>query len=774
MGDAIVDLREAQAGGAALPALGLIGETAIREAFAGDFMQLGDLLRVSLRQLLKLQGDADPYPFIRAVFADSIVVERDGGFWRYPYTVDGTAVTFGAAERVIQSYEAPGAAAAVMEAAGAFLEAKSEGKGATAFRVRIIRAGLSGNGNYYPDAVLREAAPLFENARVFVKSDEEHLAGKGKDVRNLVGRLANVGFVEGQGTDTGELQGELQMLQPAGDVAVKLREAWDRGMAGLFGFSIDAKAQARRLTVGGRSVQRASKFVKVNSVDLIVEPGAGGEVIDCIEAAHGGEEGKKLMDREQIISLLEAQRPDLLAGKDVHAISDGDLQALLREAVVKPAAPKELPDSTSADPAADAVRVVEARFAARDAVAGSGLPPAAQTRVLRLIEAAGDYGPAAVGAAIKGEKEYLASFTESGAVRGLGMRIEPGESRDQKVAQMLEAFFDPSHKDHGQARSFKECYVQITGDRLVTGLRRHCDEALMREALGTAELSDVLGNAIHRRMIADYRTPDVYGAWRQVVTVGNAVDFRSHERARVGGYGDLPAVAEGADYTALTSPSDEKVSMAVTKRGGLETLTLEAIKNDDVGMIRMIPLRLSRAGKRTLAKFVFDFIRTNPVIYDGTNLFTVGHGNLGSAALAAASYAAARLAMIKQTELDDHDTVGVGPKFLLVPPDLEETGADLFRRNTEQDKTFLQSLSPTIIPVWYWSDANDWAAMADPLDVPTIEIAFLDGNEEPELFVQDAPNAGSMFAADKMTWKIRHIYGGAVTDFRGAYKAVVA
>jgi hypothetical protein len=31
-----------------------------------------------------------------------------------------------------------------------------------------------------------------------------------------------------------------------------------------------------------------------------------------------------------------------------------------------------------------------------------------------------------------------------------------------------------------------------------------------------------------------------------------------------------------------------------------------------------------------------------------------------------------------------------------------------------------------------------------------------------------------MFAADKLTYKLRHIYGGAVTDYRAFTKAVVA
>ncbi len=63
---------------------------------------------------------------------------------------------------------------------------------------------------------------------------------------------------------------------------------------------------------------------------------------------------------------------------------------------------------------------------------------------------------------------------------------------------------------------------------------------------------------------------------------------------------------------------------------------------------------------------------------------------------------------------------------------------------------------------------------ADPRQIPTIEVGFLNGREEPELFVQDTPNVGSLFSNDQVIYKIRHIYSGAVMDFRGFYKAVVA
>jgi hypothetical protein len=198
------------------------------------------------------------------------------------------------------------------------------------------------------------------------------------------------------------------------------------------------------------------------------------------------------------------------------------------------------------------------------------------------------------------------------------------------------------------------------------------------------------------------------------------------------------------------------------------------ISNDDVGVVRRIPQKMARAASRTLFQFVFDFIRTPPVIYDGVTLFHASHGNLGSAALDAAGFSGARLAFLKQTEYGTSgEMLGVQPKFLLIPYELQEQAFNLFQRGTNLDPTFVQTLNPTIVPVYYWTDTNDWALAADPRDIPTIEVGFLNGMQEPELFAQDAPNMGSMFSNDVLSYKIRHIYGGAVVDFRGLRKHVV-
>ena len=586
------------------------------------------------------------------------------------------------------------------------------------FRVRIVGAGLSGNGRYYPDAVLKRAVPLFEGARVFVKSDSEHLAGAGKDFRNLVGRVTGVEFITGQGTDTGELQGILELIETAGPVAAKLKEAWDKGMSGLFGFSIDAAGTAAKGRVGGQAVRMVKEISKVNSVDLIVEPAAGGQVLNLIESTGD------------------------------HPMEDDELSA----------------------------------GQVRNIVEATKLPEPAKQKLIK------EYGPPSkvtetqLREAITEEIEYVAKFSESGKVRGLGddfdhdrSRVHLIEGRNEKVGGMLDAFFDPAHKDHRHARSFRECYLTITGDRGFTGLVRNCDQALMRESLGSQSFGDVLGDAINRRMVAEYQNQTVYDIWRQLTGTPVPVnDFRTQERTRFGGYGDLPIVTESDPYVALASPTDEKASYAVAKRGGTEDVTLEMITNDDVGAIQRIPQKLVRAAKRTLSKFVLDFLKDNAAIYDGVALFHADHDNLGSAALADTSVAAGRLAIKSQPEKDSGEKIGLGPRYLWVPDDLEETAVNLFRRNTEQDKTFVQSLTLEVMPVWYWTDSTDWCLTADPNDVPIVELGFLSGNEEPELFVQDSPTSGSMFSHDKVTYKIRHIYGGTVVDYRGAYKGVVA
>jgi len=63
---------------------------------------------------------------------------------------------------------------------------------------------------------------------------------------------------------------------------------------------------------------------------------------------------------------------------------------------------------------------------------------------------------------------------------------------------------------------------------------------------------------------------------------------------------------------------------------------------------------------------------------------------------------------------------------------------------------------------------------AVPLEIAIIEFGFLDGRKLSDLFLQDILSAESMYTNVKVTYKARHVHGGTLTDYLGAYKSVVA
>lgn len=763
------------------PSIPVVGLN-LREAVATEFQDITDLVRGAIRPII-YPNLPDRWVNVEGLFPDRVVVCVDGHYFSYPYTInEQNQVTFGAPIEVVETFAPVGEEGlnpAPTVATGTFVEAVG-GAESGKWLIRVIQAGTSLNGVFYSDVLLRESAPMFDGCRVFIKSDDEHIRGDGKAVHNLIGRLAEAKFVAGKTPDSGEVHAVLSLIEPDGAVAVKIREAAARGMSDLFGFSIDANGAAKTQLREGRKVKVATSITKVNSVDLIVEPGAGGRLIRMVEAVNNT--GDDAM-RNKLLEKIKQANPALHASLGEDA-SDEQIETAYREAVSLSPSPSPAGGRGEQD-VAEQIRMVEARANMRSSIATCNLPQPAKDRLLADFNGRARFVEADVTAAVEAERSYLARFVESGHVSmgdfGSGARME---DRSVKMAGMLDAFFDPAHKDHRSVHSFKECYIEITGDKQVTGQMRNSDLARLREARGadfreavdSTTFGDILGDSITRRMQAIYIGMTDLQSWRRVAQVGRTSDFRTQEITRMGGYGNLPAVGQGDPYPALTTPGDDKATFAVTKRGGTEDVTLEAIKNDDMRVITRIPQELALAAGNTLYEFAFDFFRTNPNAWDGTALYHANHGNLFTVAFSAAEFAVHRLAMQKQTRVGSSKRMGTEPGVILLPFELQETAYNAFVRGQNLDKTFVQTINPEIIVVPYWSDATDWVTVAPKDRFPVLEIDFLDGREEPELFVQDNPSAGSMFSNDKLTYKIRHIYGGnlLVDAEKGTTKAVVA
>jgi len=767
-----------------IPKQGLTGAVLLREAVS-EYRAIIDLVRGALLAMLYPAGPGpNDWVSIEAIYPDRVVIEKDGKNIQFPYSIDANnTVTFGNGVQVVEEYVP---LVAMKESApvhqGVFIEAAGEADSGK-WLIKVVQAGLSLNGVYYPDAVLREAAHLFNGARVFVKGDIEHIKGQGKDFRQLEAGLSSSQFIEGAKPDTGFIQAVMSFIVPTDVNAIKVREAYARDMAHLFGFSIDADGTAKNKTKGGQKFKEATSITKVNSVDLIVEPGAGGQLIRMVESFNPNKETD--MWKQRMLEAVMRVNPGKFAGKSVDDIDDAELESAFREAFPGGTNNNQAGNTgLTQEQVAERIRMVEARANMRTEIATSTLPQAAKDKLLADFSQRERFVEADVTGAITEMREFLAKFAEAGKVTldfGAGAQVE---DRSVKIADMLAAFFDPSHKDHRSVHSFKECYIEITGDKLVTGKIRDADRAKLREAAGatfresvdTSTFSEILGDAITRRMQQIYVGMTDLQGWRNVCTVGRVNDFRLQHSTRVGGYGNLPVVGQGDPYPELQTPGDDESTWKVAKRGGTERITLEAIKNDDMRVIPQIPKELALSAANTLYEFTFDFFRLNPANWDGIAMYHASHGNLFTGALSAAEYKAHRLAMQKQSRVGSGKPLGNTPSMLLVPFDLQDIAYDLFVRGANNDKTFIQSLNPTIVTVNYWSDATDWVTLADPNRFGVLEIDFLDGREEPDLFVQDSPTVGSMFSNDQITYKIRHIYGGnfLVDAEKGTTKAVVA
>jgi hypothetical protein len=205
------------------------------------------------------------------------------------------------------------------------------------------------------------------------------------------------------------------------------------------------------------------------------------------------------------------------------------------------------------------------------------------------------------------------------------------------------------------------------------------------------------------------------------------------------------------------------------------------IDRDQGQRIRAIPAALATAALRTLSSKVSSLFTANsgvgPTLADGLALFHANHGNLGTSALNSTSWEAAIAAMFKQTEANSGKRLGIRPRFLLVPIELEKAALQLVGSDVEPTSNAfyanVRAGTASVLVPPEWTDENNWAAAADPEVLPGIGIGYRFGRV-PEVFIADGELLGSMFTNDEMRLKVRFLVAVGVINYRALYKANVA
>lgn len=298
----------------------------------------------------------------------------------------------------------------------------------------------------------------------------------------------------------------------------------------------------------------------------------------------------------------------------------------------------------------------------------------------------------------------------------------------------------------------------------------------MRSTGGLASTSDfpmILENALYKVLLGQYATtPDT---WSRFCKRGSVSDFRASKRYRLGSLSVLSALGEGGEFVSKSIPDAARESLTAATKGNIIGITRQSIINDDMSAFATLATMLGRAAKLTIEVDVYALLALNaglgPTMGDGQTMFHATHGNITTgAALSAAALDLDRVAMKIQRDPSLNELLDLTPAILLVPASLGGQARVINDSAFDPDTLANKAQMKANIAGKMFNDIIDTGRMtgtrrylfADVGLAPCIEVAFLDGQEQPFMDVQNG------WRVDGVEWKVRLDFGVAGIDYRGA------
>jgi hypothetical protein len=286
--------------------------------------------------------------------------------------------------------------------------------------------------------------------------------------------------------------------------------------------------------------------------------------------------------------------------------------------------------------------------------------------------------------------------------------------------------------------------------------------------LTTSDYPALLSGAGSRVLAAAYQAAQ--SPLRQLAAVRTVPDFRTYTTVSSASFPPLELVPEHGEITHGTLAMGAETAKVETFARRV-ALTRQALVNDDLGMFARAAAGFGKAAADAEARELLRLLLQNgwlgPVMSDGKTLIHADHGNLGTGTtgtMQAASITAARVAMRRQV---DHNSapVGVTPRFLVIPPELEAAAEALVVASPPGTTNPLAGKLEILVEPLFATPGRWWLFG----DLPVLEVAYLDGRPlVPELQgAQDRDTLGIDFT-------IVHDFGCGVTDWRGVWRSAEA
>lgn len=345
-----------------------------------------------------------------------------------------------------------------------------------------------------------------------------------------------------------------------------------------------------------------------------------------------------------------------------------------------------------------------------------------------------------------------------------------------------EQTLDEAHRQFKGSIIFQELFLEAAWANGYTGRTFRDRKTVLRFAFGegisaaasTIDIGGILNNVANKFLLEGFF--NVERTWRNICAVRNVSDFKTVTSYRLIGKDEYEPVAPGGEIKHGTL-GEEKYENRADTYGLMLTIDRRDIINDDLGAITSVPRKLGRGSG----------LKINDIFWktfmDNAAFFLTANKNYVSGADSALSIDGLTKADVAFNDQVDSDgkPIGIMPAVLLVPTALSAMATQLYKSLELRDTT-ANTKFPVANPYvgrfraevsrylgnakFPGNSSKAWYLLADPNDLPVIEVAFLNGQESPTIETADAD-------FNKLGIEMRgyHDFGVALQDARGGVKS---
>lgn len=309
--------------------------------------------------------------------------------------------------------------------------------------------------------------------------------------------------------------------------------------------------------------------------------------------------------------------------------------------------------------------------------------------------------------------------------------------------------------------------IRRAQNRRLDGASLTLDAAIAAEVGATSDFPLILGNTLNKALMTAYTTAP--RLWRKFCGMRTVPDYKGIKSVQLGD-ADLEVVAEGDDFPFVKlTESGESWQLGVYGKG--VAFTRIALVNDDLSAFERVPNKLGFAAAQLEDALAFAQLQSS-TMGDTKALYHADHNNLeatdvGPPTLNLLSKGIA--AVRAQTADGSMAPLDFPPNLVIVPATLDGVARQLVYGAVDPAGTLganpYQGELEVVSSARLTGDAWYMACRPGEL-IDTIELAFLDGETEPQVGEDED------FTSETMLWKVRHSCAAKALDWRGLWKNV--